>query len=163
MFIKVIPYRYYLDVHVRNILLQNLGLQSYNWRGKEQSGKSFEHDERSLAFDEIDLSKVKLINPLRSDEKCITHEDGLRRLKQAAFIHLDYRFFKAICDNTNFISDRWQNYPIIYFFGTIIRFSDDSRNVPYIIWRGESWESGHEQIDYIVFNGNQAVAVLEIY
>lgn len=93
-----------------------------------------EQDERSLVLNQVYLSEIALETCLKEDERSISGEENLERLKQAGHIRLDARFFIALW-NKKLIPDAWKGY-VIYFDGTILRRSNGSgfRYILYLIW-----------------------------
>ncbi len=85
-----------------------------------------DQDERSLVLTEVDLSKVSLLTCLKKNEKHITREVNLQRLKQKGCIRLDAKIFHTLWKDQRFIPKRWKakthgNTTRIFFDGSIIR------------------------------------------
>ena len=111
-----------------------------------------EQDERSLALNEIDLSKVSFETCLKQGEASITGEKKLKRLKTSGHIRLDARFFLALWKNQKLIPESWKektngSTTEIFFDGTVLRRPVGYRDVLYLFWRGGQWRWGYYWLD----------------
>jgi hypothetical protein len=103
-----------------------------------------EQDERSLALSEVDLTKVRFEDMLKSGENSIQGEEKLNRLKKAGHIRLDAKFFQTLWENRQMISASWKekiggNIRYIVFDGTVLRNSPGNRYVLCLYWDGDIW------------------------
>lgn len=98
-----------------------------------------EQDNRSLAFNQVDLNKVTFETMLRSHQVWIRGEEKLRRLKEAGHIRLDARVFQVLWENQGLIPEDWKTKGAIFFDGTVLRDSCGNRYVLVLIWRDDSW------------------------
>lgn len=103
-----------------------------------------EEDERSLAFTEVDLSKINFETTLAEGETSVVGEEKLKRLKEAGHIRLDAKVFQTLWDNRHLIPESWKqktngNTTYIFFDGTILRDPDGRRYVLYLYWQSGEW------------------------
>ena len=118
-----------------------------------------EQDDRSLAFTEIDLTKVRLEHMLQPiDQGRVKGEEKLKRLKAASHVRLDAAVLKAFLINPHLIPDRWKG-KRVYFDGTILRSPSVSRYVLCLYWDGSQWDWFYDGLDYY-WNDSDPSAVL---
>ena len=103
-----------------------------------------EQDERSLKFNEVDLTKVSLETMLKGYEKSVVGEEKLKRLIKAGHIRLDAKVFYALLGNQHLIPELWKqptngNPTCVFFDGTILRQLSGNRFVLYLYWDGGKW------------------------
>jgi hypothetical protein len=109
-----------------------------------QGWKIVEQDERSLALNEIDLSKILFETMLTPTETTITGEDKQKRLKHAGHIRLDAKIFQTLWENQHLIPESWKekvngNTKYILFDGTVLQNSHGHRYVLYLYWHDGRW------------------------
>lgn len=107
-----------------------------------------ESDERSRARTEVDLARIQLEHMLRAEEKVITGEEMLRRLKANGHIRLDAKVLQTLWEHQEKIPEKWKEktngYPTFVFFdGTILRRANGHRFVLYLFWNGGEWNRGY--------------------
>ncbi len=114
------------------------------WKGPSD-GNGLEgeedHNERSLALIEIDLSKLSLEHYIRDRETTIPGYEKQERIKASGDIPLDIGFFWHFWRNQHQIPKSWRAeingcVPWIGFDGTILRWLDGTRRVLYLKGKG---------------------------
>lgn len=116
------------------------------WRGPaDGDGLSGEEDqdERSLALKEIGPAKI-LLETCLQDEKSITGEERILRLKGAGRIRLDAAIFQVFWKNKPLIPEHFKkkiqgNATYIFFDGTPLRSPDGGRYTLYLCFEGGRW------------------------
>ncbi|MBU3925971.1 hypothetical protein KJ763_02290 [Patescibacteria group bacterium] len=106
--------------------------------------KIAEQDERSLALDEIDLTKIQFETCLKPNESRITGEEKLKRLKKDGHIRLDAKIFQTLWENQHLIPEKWKekinnNICFIFFDGTVLQGPGGDRNVLFLYWHDGGW------------------------
>ncbi len=112
------------------------------WRGPID-GKGLEgdldQDERSLALDELDLTKIQFETCLVGDDKAIKGEEKLLRLKAKPLIRLDPGWIPELLKDPTKIPEHWQKKGYIPFDGQILRYPYGYRGVLCLGWGGRAW------------------------
>ena len=103
-----------------------------------------DQDKRSLVLTELDLTKIRFEDTLKSGESVVNGEEKQKRLAKAGRIRLDAKVFQTFCDNQAVIPASWKepigdNTRYIYFDGTILRSPNGYRIVLYLDWSGGRW------------------------
>ena len=98
-----------------------------------------EEDTRSLALNELDLTKVSLETMLRPGESSVKGEEKLRRLKESNFIRLDAKILQTLWENNTAIPESWKE-QVIFFDGTILCDSLCDRCIPSLYWHNGKWD-----------------------
>ena len=108
-------------------------MEEKGWTIKEQ-------DKRSLAFTDLDLTKVQFKTMFKDGESSITGDEKLSRLKAAGHIRLDAKVFQTLWENKKLIPESWKKkidgkVHYIFFDGTILRSPYGDRCVLSLCWR----------------------------
>jgi len=121
------------------------------WKGPANSdGLKGEEDQdkRSLALTEIDLTKVRFVDMLKSGGSVVNGEEKQKRLAKAGHLCLDVKIFQTLWENQVLIPALWKepiggNTRYIYFDGTKLRDPDGRRYVLCLCWAGRRWYWGY--------------------
>jgi len=125
-----------------------------------------EQDERSIAFEEIDPSKI-FLQSIFAGENVIRGEERLKHLRQAGCICLDAKVFQTLWENQRLIPENWKGTPEnpkhIFFDGTVLR-NPFGRYVVTLYWdHDDKWHWVCRLLDAGGWNANDLSAVLKGY
>ncbi len=119
------------------------------WKGPKDGGGlcgDEDQDPRAVTISSLDLSKVRLETGLSHEERQISGETRLARLKEKSLIRLDATVAMTLWKNPGLIPEQWKRtvllHPLmIYFEGTIVRCWNGHRYSFCIFWNyiAESW------------------------
>lgn len=117
------------------------------WRGPANGNGlegELDQDERSIALNEADLTKVRFETTLEKGEKVVNGEKRLIRLKAKNVIRLDAGLFAELWADKSKIPEQWKektngNTTYVFFDGTILRCPHGNRYVLSLYWDGYAW------------------------
>lgn len=123
-----------------------IGMEWSIWRGPaDGDGLSGEEDqdERSLELKEIDTAKI-LLETCLQDEKSMTGEEQILRLKSAGRIRLDSAIFYSLWHHHWMIPKEWEKKingytACIFFDGTPLRSPDGDRCTLCLYFEDDRW------------------------
>jgi hypothetical protein len=123
-----------------------------------------EHDERSMAFEEINLSEI-FLQSMSAGEAVIRGKERLKRLKEAGCICLDAMVFQTLWENQRLIPENWKgtadNPKRIFFDGTVLK-NQFGRYVITLYWDNDyKWHWTCRLLDAGGWNANDWSVVLK--
>jgi hypothetical protein len=99
-----------------------------------------EEDQRANDLYEIDISAIALVTCLQQDERSISGEERLKRLKETQHIRLGGRAFISLWDNQHLIPEGWkEKFLFVFFDGLILLHSNGNRYSLNLSWNDGGW------------------------
>lgn len=101
-------------------------------------------DEGNFTLTEFNVGNIQLETMLRNDEKFVTGEERLIRLRNTKSIRLGVRAFMTFWENKDCIPEVWKEKTncettYVHFDGTEFRHIEYGRCVLCIFWREDRW------------------------
>jgi hypothetical protein len=106
----------------------------------DENWAAAEEDERANELTEIDVSTIAVVTGLKKEERYITGEETVKRLKETPYIRLGGRAFLALWENQRLIPESWKKqFVFVYFDGLILLHRNGNRYSIYLSWDGLGW------------------------
>lgn len=148
-----------IPIRVKDLKIATTSFDPITFIGEEWKIIPEDQDEKSVALEEVDFTKVKSVSCLNEGESSIKGEEKLRRLKESSNIRLGATVFMALwndyqANGRNSILERLYKEEIIGnyidFFGTILLDPDGNHNVLYL-YRHDNGE-WHRNVNWLGFD-----------